>query len=305
MATNTEQIFTFIDAYAANDQDGIYLEAVIRACNEWLSGNAMPTVSKSVTKEDIRRGIQLAVLKGMKQQVQPNHQMTPDAIGMLIGHLATKLMHNKDQVHVLDPAAGTGNLLFTVMNTFEQEVSASSVEIDDLLVRLAAVSADLLEQPVQFFVQDALRPLLVDPVDLVICDLPVGYYPDDDNGLNFEMMPAEGHAYAHHLFIEQSMKHLKEGGYGIFLAPAALFESDQASILHRYVKKHVLIRAVLQLPESLFKNRAHEKSILVLQKPNSDRNVTPDVLLSKVPNMSNKHAMSSFLQKVDEWTKEI
>lgn len=305
MATNTEQIFTFIDAYAANDQDGIYLEAVIQACNEWLSGEAEPDVSESVTKEDIRRGIQLAVLKGMKQQVQPNHQMTPDAIGMLIGHLATKLMQAKDEVQVLDPAAGTGNLLFTVMNAFGQKASASSVEIDELLVRLAAVSADLIEQPVQFFVQDALRPLLIDPVDLVICDLPVGYYPDDDNGLNFEMMPAEGHAYAHHLFIEQSMKHLKEGGYGIFLAPATLFESDQASIFHQYVKKNVRIRAVLQLPESLFKNRAHEKSILILQKPTENMKVTPDVLLSKVPNMSNKQAMSSFLQKVDEWANDM
>ena len=27
-------------------------------------------------------------------------------------------------------------------------------------------------------------------------------------------MPAEGHAYAHHLFIEQSMNHTKPGGHG-------------------------------------------------------------------------------------------
>lgn len=304
MATNTEQIFIFLDTYATKHNDGLYLESVTKACNDWLTGKDVPSLTDSVTREDIRRGIQLAVLKGMKQQVQSNHQMTPDAIGMLVGHFATKLMQSKNEVTLLDPAAGTGNLLFTVMNMIGDKVSASSVEIDELLVRLAAVSADLVEQPVRFFVQDALRPLLIDPVDLVICDLPVGYYPDDDNGINFEMMPAEGHAFSHHLFIEQSMNHLKEGGYGIFLTPATLFESNQSALLHRYVKSNAIIRAVVQLPESLFKNSIHEKSILILQKPYPELKGTPDVLLSKVPNMSDKRAMSSFLQKIDDWIRE-
>ena len=279
MVTNTEQIFTFLNEHAESKKEDLYLEALIDACHVWLSGDKMPRLSPSVTKEEIRRGIQLAVLKGMKQQAQPNHQMTPDAIGMLIGHFANKLMQQKEQVTVLDPAAGTGNLLFTVMNSIGENVTATSVEIDELLVRLSAVTAELLEQPVRFFVQDALRPLLVDPVDLIVCDLPVGYYPDDDNAISFEMMPAEGHAFSHHLFIEQSMNHLKEGGLAIFLTPASLFESDQSAELHRYLKKNAVIRAVLQLPNTLFRSAAHEKSIFILQKPYAEMKGTPDVLL--------------------------
>ncbi len=156
MVTNTEQIFTFLNEHAESKKEDLYLEALIDACHVWLSGDKMPRLSPSVTKEEIRRGIQLAVLKGMKQQAQPNHQMTPDAIGMLIGHFANKLMQQKGQVTVLDPAAGTGNLLFTVMNSIGENVTATSVEIDELLVRLSAVTAELLEQPVRFFVQDAL-----------------------------------------------------------------------------------------------------------------------------------------------------
>lgn len=304
MVTNTEQIFTFLNEYAESKKEDLYLEAVIEACQEWLTGERMPRLSPSVTKEEIRRGIQLAVLKGMKEQAQPNHQMTPDALGMLIGHFANKLMQHKDQVTLLDPAAGTGNLLFTVMNTVGEKVTATSVEIDELLIRLAAVTADLLEQPVQFFVQDALRPLLVDPVDLVVCDLPVGYYPDDDNAISFEMMPAEGHAFAHHLFIEQSMNHLKEGGYAVFLTPASLFESDQSAELHRYLKKNALIRAVLQLPASLFRSAAHEKTIFILQKPYAEMKAKPDVLLTKVPNMKDKLAMSRFLEQIEDWVSE-
>ncbi|MBE1554394.1 class I SAM-dependent methyltransferase [Sporosarcina limicola] len=303
MTTNTEKIFAFIDTYT-EESEKLYLEAVIEACREWLSGGAQPALSEIPTKEEIRRGIQLAVLKGMKRNAQPHHQMTPDSMGMLIGHIAGKLAKGNQDISLLDPAAGTGNLLYTVMNAIGNEVTATAVEIDDLLVRLSAVTAELLEHPVTFYVQDALRPLLVDPVDITVSDLPVGYYPDDDNALQYELMPTEGHAYSHHLFIEQSMNHTKPGGYGLFIIPANLFESEQAALLHPFLKKRTIIRAVIQLPDSLFKNAAYVKSILILQKPFAEMKVTPDVLLAKVPSMTDKKAMSLFLQKIDLWAGE-
>ncbi|MER2089895.1 MAG: class I SAM-dependent methyltransferase, partial [Sporosarcina sp.] len=164
--------------------------------------------------------------------------------------------------------------------------------------------AELLEHPVTFYVQDALRLLFADPVDIAISDLPVGFYPDDENALNYELMPAAGHAYAHHLFIEQSMKHTKPGGHGLFIIPANLFESEQSSVLHPYLKKQTIIRAIIQLPDSLFKSAAHAKSILILQKPFPDKKLTHDVLLAKVPNMTDKHAMALFLQKIDIWAND-
>jgi site-specific DNA-methyltransferase (adenine-specific) len=303
METNTERIFAFIDTYAESS-DSLYLESVIDVCQKWLKGEQQPDLEASATKEEIRRGIQLAVLKGMNRHAQSNHQMTPDAIGMLIGHIAGRLAQDEQNLTLLDPAAGTGNLLYTVMNVIGNGATATAVEIDELLVRLSAVMADLLEQPVTFYIQDSLRPLLVDPVDMTISDLPVGYYPDDDNALNYELMPTEGHAYAHHLFIEQSMKHTKAGGYALFLVPANLFDSEQSSFLHPYLKNRTLIRAVIQLPDSLFKNAIHAKSLLILQKPYPEKTATPDVLLAKVPDMTDKHAMALFLQKIDSWASE-
>lgn len=300
--TNTEKIFTFIDTYAKNS-DGLYLEAVIEACNRWLTGEEDLGLTETVTKEEIRRGIQLAVLKGMKEQAQPHHQMTPDAIGLLIGHIVSKLLEGKEQSTLLDPTVGTGNLLYAVMDMLGEDVTAHAVEIDELLVRLSAVTAELLAHRVTFLVQDALRPLLIDPVDMVVSDLPVGFYPDDDNAMNYELMPPEGHAYAHHLFIEQSLNHLKPGGYGVFIIPATLFESEQAPQLHPFFKKNSIIRAVIQLPSGLFQSRIHEKSLLILQKPYPEMTATPDVLLAQVPEMSDKNAMAYFLQEIDEWTK--
>lgn len=303
MKTTTESIFTFIDSYADHSEK-LYLDAIIEVSELWLSGESKPELSGSVSKEDIRRGIQLAVLKGMKKNAQAHHQMTPDSMGMLIGHLAAKLAGDRTGITLLDPAVGTGNLLYTVMNAIGNESTATAVEIDDSLIRLAAVTAELLEHPVTFYVQDALRPLLVDPVDITISDLPVGFYPDDDNAMNFELVPAEGHAYAHHLFLEQSMNHTKVGGYGIFLVPANLFDSAQSSILHPFLKKSSDIRAILQLPDNLFKNATHAKSIIVLQKKSSDKKRDSDVLLAKVPTMSDRNAMSLFIQKIDLWVEE-
>ncbi len=298
--TDTEKIFSYLDTYAES-AELLYLEAVIEACEKWLAGEQMPDLIGDISKEDVRRGIQLAVLKGMQQHAQPHHQMTPDSIGMLIGHIAGKLVEGDKDISLLDPSVGTGNLLFTVMNTIEGKVSANAVEIDELLIRLAAIAAELLEHRITFHVQDALRPLLIDPVDLTISDLPIGYYPDDDNAVNYEMVPAEGHAYAHHLFIEQSMNHTKPGGYAIFIAPANLFESEQASQLHRYLKQQTRIRAVIQLPPSLFRSAAHAKCLLILQKPAPEMGPSPDVLLAEVPDMKNKKAMAFFLQEIDAW----
>lgn len=301
--TNTEEIFSFIDTYA-QDSEELYLEKVVEACNKWIAGEKAPSLSEQVTKEEIRRGIQLAILKGMKKQAQPNHQMTPDSIGMLLGHIASKLLQNNETPTILDPAVGTGNLLYTVMNNMEGDATSYAVEIDDILVRLAAVTAELLEQKVTFLVQDALRPLFIDPVDAVVSDLPVGFYPDDENALEYALMPAEGHAYAHHLFIEQALNHTKPGGYAMFVIPANLFESDHAAQLHAFLKKEAIIRAVIQLPNTLFQSKVHEKSVLILQKPSEQIIKTPEVLLAKVPDMKNKHAMARFLQDLDEWAQQ-
>ena len=55
-----------------------------------------------------------------------------------------------------------------------------------------AATADLTEQPISLYRQDALEDLLVNPVDAVVCDLPVGYYPNEEVALDYELCPAEG-----------------------------------------------------------------------------------------------------------------
>ncbi|SIE56051.1 Uncharacterised protein [Mycobacteroides abscessus subsp. abscessus] len=47
----------------------------------------------------------------------------------------------------------------------------------------------------------------------------MGYYPNDIRAQDYELKADEGHSYAHHLFLEQSMRHVKEGGYLFLIVP--------------------------------------------------------------------------------------
>ena len=107
MNSSLEQLFTFIDTHAKqmqSDENITYIEGVLETTELWLDGDISPEVNH-IEKEDIRKAIQLAILKGMKEHVQPHHQMTPDSLGLLVGYFVDLLTKNKEQVSILDPAA--------------------------------------------------------------------------------------------------------------------------------------------------------------------------------------------------------
>lgn len=300
-----EQIFNFINKQAEEfeqSESSTYLEGILTTLSGIIDGKYSLPV-KEATKEEMRKAIQIAILKGMRKTSQPNHQMTPDSLGLLIAYFIEQFFEEQLEqgISILDPALGTGNLMFTIMNKFDGKVQATGVEADELLIRLAGETAELIEQPVQLYHQDALQPMLVDPVDAVICDLPVGYYPNEEVALEYELCAKEGMSYAHHLFIEQAVNYTKEGGMLFFLIPATLFESEQAEDLHKYLKKHAWIQAVIQLPSNMFKSKVHEKSIFILRKKSDGQKPPKEVLLAKVPTMSNKQAMLLFFEKIKIW----
>ncbi|CAM5202231.1 Site-specific DNA-methyltransferase (Adenine-specific) OS=Ureibacillus acetophenoni OX=614649 GN=SAMN05877842_102511 PE=4 SV=1 [Ureibacillus acetophenoni] len=306
---NLEKIFSFIneksEQYEQNSEL-TYLEGVLNTLEDILD-QKIEWVGKDASKEEIRKAVQLAILKGMRKSSQPNHQMTPDSLGLLVGYFVEQFVEEKlsqGPVSILDPAVGTGNLLLTVMNMLDGKTFSTGIEVDETLIRLAADTAELTQQPIMLYHQDALQKMLVDPVDVVVCDLPVGYYPNEDVALDYELCAREGMSYAHHLLIEQSINHSKDGAYLFFLVPANLFESEQANELHNYLKKHAWIQAVIQLPDGLFANKSLEKSMLILQKQSKDHRAPREVLLAKVPNMSNKQALSAFFEKVQIWKKQ-
>ncbi|TMU86054.1 class I SAM-dependent methyltransferase [Bacillus sp. BHET2] len=325
MNSPVESLFGIIDETATLLQEELacsYLEAVAETGENLFQGDVLQEEVSELTKkrlnkqydevstsqlenEHIRKAFQFAILKGMKENVQPNHQMTPDSLGLFISYLVNKFTGDMDKLTILDPAIGTGNLLTTVLNQIPgKETQSIGVEIDEVLIKLAYVGADLQKHPLQLFNQDSLEPLFIDPVDLVLCDLPIGYYPNDVRAQDYELKAEEGHSYAHHLFIEQSMKHTKDGGYLFFIVPNGLFESPFSSQLQGYLKDKADIQGFLQLPLSLFKNKNSAKSILILQKKKEGIKPPKEVLLAELPSLSNQRALHDILSKIDQWLEQ-
>ncbi|WP_147532625.1 class I SAM-dependent methyltransferase [Bacillus marasmi] len=319
-----EELFTFINETALIIQEEIsctYLEALAETGENLFQGTILQENMSEINKkrleklysqvhltkyqkEEIRKAYQLVILKGMKDSVQANHQMTPDAIGMLMGYLVSKFVTNK-ALTLLDPAVGTGNLLATVINQLQgKEIDATGIEVDELLIRLAFVNANLQQHSIEFYNQDSIAPLYVDPVDVVICDLPVGYYPIDERAAEFAVKADQGHTYAHHLLIEQSVQHTKDGGYLFFIIPNGLFESEQAAKLHQLLKENTNIQGILQLPLSIFKSKQAAKSILILQKKAEGVLAPKQALLVNMPSLSNMQAVESIFAQIDLWLKE-
>ncbi|MBO1514218.1 class I SAM-dependent methyltransferase [Metabacillus bambusae] len=300
---------TYIEAVAETGENifhGSILQEDLSEITEKSLKRKYETIKiDSFGNEELRKAYQLAILKGLKEGAHPNHQMTPDTIGLFLGYLVSKFVGNQKDISVLDPAVGTGNLLTTILNYLTIEhVDSYGVDVDDLLIKLAYINANLQEHPVQFFNQDSLERLLIDPVDIVVCDLPVGYYPNDIEASKYELKADEGHSYAHHLFIEQSMNHTKENGYLFFIVPNSLFDTKEAPKLNQFLRKMAIIQGFIQLPLSLFKDERHGKSILILQKKGENSTPPKQAILAELPKFSNKEAMNSIMKQIDQWFRE-
>lgn len=320
---HVEKLFQWIDdtsTTVSNDMNVTYLEAVAETLDVLFNGKPFEDMSEELQtkltneltkvkkddfeKEEVRKAVQLAILKGMKGATQQQHLITPDSVAMFMGYLTSKLFEGREELKMFDLASGSGNLITSVMNQLEMPLSAYASEVDPTLIQLAVANANLQKNNIEFFHQDSLRPFLMEPVDYVLADLPVGYYPDDVQAARYQLKSEEGHSYSHHLFIEQGLNYVKEGGYLMFIVPNFLFESDQSKALNEYLREHAHIVGMLQLSDSLFKEQKHGKSILILQKKGPETKNPKQALLVKLPSFKNPEAMSDILAQMNQWFDE-
>ncbi|QVI35528.1 SAM-dependent methyltransferase [Lacticaseibacillus chiayiensis] len=257
--------------------------------------------------EEIRQALQLVLVKAIKVDgIEPNKQITPDAMASLATFMVTIFIQQQpDQLRVADLAVGTGNLLFAVMNQLHKawrvEVKGFGVDNDEALLAVAGMSSSLQHLDVDLFHQDALDNLLFKDADVVVSDLPVGYYPVDERAKKFATATKKGHSYAHHLLIEQSMNVLKPGGLGLFYVPSQVFRSKEAEDLTKWLAKAMYFQGLLNLPDDFFADKKAEKSLLILQKPSPDVKRAKQVLLGQFPDLNDRDAFAAFIAKVKDW----
>ncbi len=305
---------SFFDAYIENNENFIDSQTVrvIDGVPKKEAVDKMTTLYQQLaalglSQEDKRKVSQLVLLKGsMEDGIQANHQLTPDGIGFLFVYLLEQLANESKSVSILDVAVGTGNLLYTVMANLElAKVKATGfgVDIDDTLLNIAAVNQEWLKMDAHLFHQDSIEPLLIDPVDFALSDLPIGYYPLDEKVQDFKIASSNEHSFAHHLLMEKAMTHVKQDGFGLFLVPSNLLETDQAPLLGNWIKEDVYLQAVLQLPNSLFSQKGLGKSILILQNKGDHATQAKEVLLAELPSLKDEQSLLSFINEFRTWYK--
>ena len=293
-----------------NDLQTNFYDALVEQNAIYLDGQTELTLVKennqrlkdlNLNIEEWRRSFQYLLMKAAQTEpLQANHQFTPDGIGFLLVFLVDQLA-SSDKVDVLEIGSGTGNLAQTLMNNCQRSLDYLGLEIDDLLIDLAASMAEVMKADVNFAQGDAVRPQVLKESDVIISDLPVGYYPDDAIASRYQVASPQGHTYAHHLLIEQSLKYLKPGGIAIFLAPNDLLTSEQSPLLKKWMKDHAQVLAMVTLPENLFRSANLAKTIFVLRKQ-EEAVVQPFVY--PLTDLQNQEDVMKFRESFQNWNKE-
>lgn len=258
-----------------------------------------------MTPELKRQVLQLLLVATMREDgLQANYQVTPDAIGMWVGFVIEQFVAEGEPVKVTDLTVGSGNLLATVAQVLGQqknEMTASGVENDDTMLTIASGMAALLGLDWQLTLADAVATQPAVNQDVVVADLPVGYYPSAVP-TDFTTQADEEMTYVHHLLIEQAIKALRPGGLAALIVPANLFESEQAANILKYLQgSDVFFQALLQFPEKLFTNEKAAKAILVLQRAGGDAVQATPVMLARTPELTNVAENKNFVSEITAW----
>ncbi|RVU71191.1 MULTISPECIES: class I SAM-dependent methyltransferase [Lactobacillus] len=249
-------------------------------------------------------------LKAINDDGRDANQMpTPPIISTVVALLMQKLLPNK-KLEVVDPALGTGNLLYSVINQLKAENHSRDnyqlvgIDNDEEMLNLADIAAHLNNLKIDLYCQDALTPWMVEAADAVVSDLPIGYYPVDENAKNFATKSLKGHSLAHLLFVEQIIKNLKPGGWSFLIVPKSILAGKGGADFMPWLSEKVYLKAIVELPDNLFKNKFNEKSILVFQN-HGENAVSSEVLLTKLDSLKQQEALIKFNVKLNEWYTKI
>lgn len=288
---------SFYDALV--EQNGIYLDGQTNL--EDVKKNNQALKRLALRKEEWLRVYQFLLMKAAQTEpLQANHQFTPDVIGHLMIFIIEQLW-SAESVSLLELGSGMGILGASFLTAMNKKVDYLGIELDDLLIDLAASMAEVMDLQMGFVQGDAVRPQVLKESDIIVSDLPVGYYPDDQTASRYQVASKDKHTYAHHLLMEQSLKYLKTDGYAIFLAPTDLLTSPQSELLKSWLTEQAQLVAIIALPEDLFAQGAHSKTIFVLQKK-AGKGIEPFVY--PLTSLRDPEILMEFKENFQNWCQE-
>lgn len=329
--TKVENMYTVLlesSKLIKNDLDSTFMEAFIETGENILDGgevhveNGLPgsetrgklkelygSISVSdLSLEEKKKAVQMVLINMVKEdQMQGNHQPTPDGIGVILSYFIELFYDRDEPMHLADLSVGSGNLLYTLFTTLfsdKRMIKLSGIDNDELLISLASTVSALLGIPIQLMHQDALQPLLLDPVDLMVSDLPIGYYPKEIDKKTFKTRFEDGHSYSHYLLVEQGMNYLKDNGYAFYLLPTNVFESEEVKHLLKYVHSVGHVQAIIHMPLEWFSSAQSRKSLFIVQKKGDKSKQVSEVLVSNVPSLNDQNGFKEFILDIKKWKYE-
>ncbi|CAK8053510.1 class I SAM-dependent methyltransferase [Eupransor demetentiae] len=317
-----DKVFEAIEAYQ-KAQNSTYHGAALMVLKDINAGEAT-----AIDQEDVKQKIQAAVdLDWQKldfsarrhvlqlillkidrmDKVEPNLQLTPDGIGYLLGDLIYQTADWTGQGSLLDLTVGTGNLLWTVeevLLSHKLDPDRYGFDNSDEQLALATVSDDLLnEKPSDFYQADVLTVPKdeIPAADVVLADLPVGYYPGQPDGDYMTASAEANKSFAHYVMIEKAFDLVQPKGWLYFIVPANLLDGEESQKMLKFITNRARLKAFMRLPADYFKNAAAAKAVLVLQPKEASQQ--GEVLMGQYPSLKDPKGFEEFLQEIKRWVK--
>ena len=229
--------------------------------------------------EDVRKAMQSIILRGFKEMNIPNGNTTPDTLGIFINYLLNKVNNNYE--NVCDPLAGVGNLLLTISNMNQGKFNLFACDKDPDMVKLLKLQADLINTPVEIYLQDSLT-LLLSNMDVITFDMPHSEYINDN--------------YFPYDAILHYKNWLRDNGVLVGIVENDFFDYDKDHNFKKELLKDMTILGIVELPDNMFKS-GKPKIILLMQKIKKDNKC----FMVKLPSFTDVSNFNEELRKIEAW----
>ena len=244
---------------------------------------------ESLNSEEVRRALLLLDIKGFKNLNFSLDLITPDNVGFIITKLVERLI-NKKKFSMLDFNFGIGNLAFTIVNNLDKEVNLIGIDNHSLMSEIAIHKANLMQEDITLFHQDALEYLPKD-IDLVVSDLATYDYIND----NYKSeLYDKGVRYFPYLAIEHYLNLQSDAKY-IYIIDNNFFSQKGSEDLRKILNEKATMKAFITLPTDMFQSAELGKALLVLEnKPSENKNVE----IFMLPSTKNKEVFLNTMAEI-------
>ncbi len=233
---------------------------------------------KDFTPEDVRKALQSTIIKGLNEIKEVN-DVTPDTLGYLIAYLISRMSSQKD-LKILDPLAGSGNLLLSIEEHLTANCELFAIENNKLKTEILKSMADLTSTMIEIYFQDTLNIKMKD-MDFVVFDMTTSYTIDP---------------YFPYYLVLHHLESLKDDGYMIGLLPNDFFEHDNDKMFKNKLENIGRVYGIIELPDNIFKS--NPKSIIIFKKNTlKDKNC----LMVKLPSFDDERAFNDVLSRIEDW----